>query len=72
MYVCGVTPYDATHLGHANTYVTFDMVNRVWRDAGHPLPCGMIRRVLQVNGEVAIPVSEVELRATRAGGPGGA
>ncbi len=31
----------------------------------------MIRRVLQVNGEVAIPVSEVELRATRAGGPGG-
>ncbi len=37
MYVCGVTPYDATHLGHANTYVTFDMVNRVWRDAGHPV-----------------------------------
>ncbi len=35
MYVCGVTPYDATHLGHANTYVAFDMVNRVWRDAGH-------------------------------------
>ena len=31
----------------------------------------MNRRVLQVNGEVAIPVSEVELRATRAGGPGG-
>ncbi|MEV5410657.1 cysteine--1-D-myo-inosityl 2-amino-2-deoxy-alpha-D-glucopyranoside ligase [Thermopolyspora sp. NPDC052614] len=37
MYVCGVTPYDATHLGHANTYVTFDLVNRVWRDAGHPV-----------------------------------
>jgi len=35
MYVCGVTPYDATHLGHANTYVAFDMVQRVWRDAGH-------------------------------------
>ncbi|MEV7969917.1 cysteine--1-D-myo-inosityl 2-amino-2-deoxy-alpha-D-glucopyranoside ligase [Sphaerisporangium sp. NPDC088356] len=35
MYVCGITPYDATHLGHANTYLAFDLVNRVWRDAGH-------------------------------------
>ncbi|MCC2593209.1 cysteine--1-D-myo-inosityl 2-amino-2-deoxy-alpha-D-glucopyranoside ligase [Tessaracoccus sp. OS52] len=34
MYVCGITPYDATHLGHANTYVAFDLVNRVWRDLG--------------------------------------
>ncbi|WP_040281917.1 cysteine--1-D-myo-inosityl 2-amino-2-deoxy-alpha-D-glucopyranoside ligase [Tessaracoccus massiliensis] len=34
MYVCGITPYDATHLGHANTYVTFDLINRVWRDLG--------------------------------------
>ncbi|TDB93895.1 cysteine--1-D-myo-inosityl 2-amino-2-deoxy-alpha-D-glucopyranoside ligase [Actinomadura sp. 7K534] len=35
MYVCGITPYDATHIGHANTYVAFDLVNRVWRDRGH-------------------------------------
>lgn len=35
MYVCGITPYDATHLGHAATYVAFDIVNRVWRDGGH-------------------------------------
>ena len=34
MYVCGITPYDATHLGHAATYLAFDLVNRVWRDAG--------------------------------------
>ncbi len=34
MYVCGITPYDATHIGHANTYVAFDLLNRVWRDAG--------------------------------------
>jgi L-cysteine:1D-myo-inositol 2-amino-2-deoxy-alpha-D-glucopyranoside ligase len=34
MYVCGITPYDATHMGHANTYVTFDLLNRVWRDHG--------------------------------------
>src|SRR5918995_6319766 len=34
MYVCGITPYDATHIGHANTYVAFDLVHRAWRDAG--------------------------------------
>lgn len=35
MYVCGITPYDATHLGHANTYVTFDLLYRYWTAAGH-------------------------------------
>ena len=35
MYVCGITPYDATHIGHAATYVAFDLVVRAWRDAGH-------------------------------------
>ena len=35
IYVCGITPYDATHLGHAATYNAFDLVQRVWRDAGH-------------------------------------
>ena len=37
MYVCGITPYDATHLGHAATMIAFDLVNRAWRDAGHPV-----------------------------------
>jgi L-cysteine:1D-myo-inositol 2-amino-2-deoxy-alpha-D-glucopyranoside ligase len=37
MYVCGITPYDATHLGHAATYLAFDLVQRMWRDAGHPV-----------------------------------
>ncbi len=35
MYVCGITPYDATHVGHAATYVAFDLMNRAWLDAGH-------------------------------------
>jgi len=35
MYVCGITPYDAAHLGHAATMITFDLVNRMWADAGH-------------------------------------
>ncbi|MCX2970259.1 MULTISPECIES: cysteine--1-D-myo-inosityl 2-amino-2-deoxy-alpha-D-glucopyranoside ligase [Streptomyces] len=32
IYVCGITPYDATHLGHAATYNAFDLVQRVWLD----------------------------------------
>ncbi len=34
LYVCGITPYDATHLGHAATYVAFDLLVRAWRDSG--------------------------------------
>jgi len=37
LYVCGITPYDATHIGHANTYLAFDTLQRVWRDAGLPV-----------------------------------
>ncbi|GLW56178.1 L-cysteine:1D-myo-inositol 2-amino-2-deoxy-alpha-D-glucopyranoside ligase [Kitasatospora phosalacinea] len=35
LYVCGITPYDATHLGHAATYNAFDLVQRVWKDGGY-------------------------------------
>ncbi|HWL34695.1 MAG TPA: cysteine--1-D-myo-inosityl 2-amino-2-deoxy-alpha-D-glucopyranoside ligase [Frankiaceae bacterium] len=35
MYVCGITPYDAAHLGHAFAYLTYDLVTRVLRDSGH-------------------------------------
>ena len=34
LYVCGITPYDATHLGHAATYLAFDLLQRQWRDRG--------------------------------------
>ncbi len=37
MYVCGITPYDATHLGHAATYLTFDLINRYSRLIGSSL-----------------------------------
>lgn len=37
LYVCGITPYDATHMGHAATYVAFDLLNRAWLDAGIPV-----------------------------------
>ena len=35
LYVCGITPYDATHLGHAATYLAYDLLNRQLADAGH-------------------------------------
>ncbi|HPU04133.1 MAG TPA: cysteine--1-D-myo-inosityl 2-amino-2-deoxy-alpha-D-glucopyranoside ligase, partial [Rhodoglobus sp.] len=35
IYVCGITPYDATHIGHAATYLAFDTLIRLWLDAGH-------------------------------------
>ncbi|HKY56761.1 MAG TPA: cysteine--1-D-myo-inosityl 2-amino-2-deoxy-alpha-D-glucopyranoside ligase [Aeromicrobium sp.] len=34
LYVCGITPYDATHLGHAATYLAFDLLYRQWLDRG--------------------------------------
>jgi L-cysteine:1D-myo-inositol 2-amino-2-deoxy-alpha-D-glucopyranoside ligase len=35
LYVCGITPYDATHLGHASSYLAYDTLVRLWRDAGY-------------------------------------
>jgi L-cysteine:1D-myo-inositol 2-amino-2-deoxy-alpha-D-glucopyranoside ligase len=35
MYACGITPYDATHLGHAATFLAWDLLVRAWLDAGH-------------------------------------
>ena len=35
LYACGITPYDATHMGHAATYSAWDLLVRAWRDAGH-------------------------------------
>src|ERR1700685_4788019 len=35
LYPCGIPPYDATHMGHAATYVAWDLLIRAWQDAGH-------------------------------------
>src|SRR6266436_250653 len=35
LYACGITPYDATHIGHAATYNAWDLLVRAWLDAGH-------------------------------------
>ena len=47
MYVCGITPYDATHLGHASTFLTYDVVIRRLIDRGHAVRC--VRNVTDVD-----------------------
>jgi L-cysteine:1D-myo-inositol 2-amino-2-deoxy-alpha-D-glucopyranoside ligase len=58
LYVCGITPYDATHLGHAATYLAFDTLVRVWLDAGYTV------RYAQNTTDVDDPLLE---RATATG-----
>jgi L-cysteine:1D-myo-inositol 2-amino-2-deoxy-alpha-D-glucopyranoside ligase len=50
MYTCGITPYDATHLGHAATYVTYDVLQRRLRDRGHETRC--VRNITDVDDDI--------------------
>jgi L-cysteine:1D-myo-inositol 2-amino-2-deoxy-alpha-D-glucopyranoside ligase len=47
MYTCGITPYDATHLGHAATFITYDVLQRRLIDIGHTVKC--VRNVTDVD-----------------------
>ncbi len=47
MYTCGITPYDATHLGHAATFVAYDVLQRRLIDKGHTVQC--VRNVTDVD-----------------------
>ena len=57
MYVCGITPYDATHLGHAFTYLTFDLVIRRLEDLGHEVR--MVRNVTDVDDSILSKAREL-------------
>ncbi|MEM9466515.1 MAG: cysteine--tRNA ligase [Actinomycetota bacterium] len=50
MYVCGITPYDATHLGHAATYVTYDILQRRLLDLGHEVR--YVRNITDVDDDL--------------------
>ncbi len=50
MYTCGITPYDSTHLGHATTYLTYDVLQRRLRDLGHDTRC--VRNVTDVDDSI--------------------
>ncbi|KGA03987.1 MAG: cysteine--1D-myo-inosityl 2-amino-2-deoxy-alpha-D-glucopyranoside ligase MshC [actinobacterium acAcidi] len=47
MYTCGITPYDATHLGHAFTFISYDVLQRRLIDKGHQVKC--VRNVTDVD-----------------------
>jgi L-cysteine:1D-myo-inositol 2-amino-2-deoxy-alpha-D-glucopyranoside ligase len=67
LYVCGITPYDATHLGHAFTYVAFDVLIRTLEHQGHPVR--HVRNVTDVDDDILRTARErgvdfLELAAT--------
>jgi L-cysteine:1D-myo-inositol 2-amino-2-deoxy-alpha-D-glucopyranoside ligase len=50
MYTCGITPYDSAHLGHAATYLAYDVLQRRLRDLGHTTQC--VRNVTDVDDDI--------------------
>src|SRR5215213_4192700 len=50
IYTCGITPYDATHAGHAATYLLYDVLQRRLRDLGHETRC--VRNVTDVDDDI--------------------
>jgi L-cysteine:1D-myo-inositol 2-amino-2-deoxy-alpha-D-glucopyranoside ligase len=50
MYVCGITPYDSTHLGHAATFLTYDLLIRRLEDLGHEVR--MVRNITDVDDSI--------------------
>ncbi len=57
MYTCGITPYDATHIGHAAVYVTYDVLQRRLRDRGHDTRC--VRNITDVDDSILAKASEL-------------
>ena len=57
MYTCGITPYDATHLGHAAAYVGYDVLQRRLRDRGHQTRC--VRNVTDVDDSILQKAREI-------------
>ena len=58
IYVCGITPYDATHLGHAFTYLTYDVLTRRLEDLGHQVQ--MVRNVTDVDDSILAKAKEID------------
>jgi L-cysteine:1D-myo-inositol 2-amino-2-deoxy-alpha-D-glucopyranoside ligase len=50
MYTCGITPYDSTHLGHAATFLAYDVLRRRLHDLGHETRC--VRNITDVDDSI--------------------
>ena len=57
LYSCGITPYDSAHLGHAEVYLTFDILQRRLRDLGHETRC--VRNVTDVDDDILRKAREI-------------
>ena len=57
MYVCGITPYDATHLGHAATYLAYDLLIRRLEDRGHAVT--LVRNYTDVDDSILLKAAEL-------------
>ncbi len=57
IYTCGITPYDSAHLGHAATYLAYDVVQRRLRDLGHATEC--VRNVTDVDDDILRKAKEL-------------
>ena len=59
LYTCGITPYDATHVGHAAVYLTYDVLQRRLRDMGHETRC--VRNVTDVDDDLLRKARELDV-----------
>ncbi|HUS61030.1 MAG TPA: cysteine--tRNA ligase [Acidimicrobiales bacterium] len=59
MYTCGITPYDSAHIGHAATYLAFDVLQRRLRDLGHETQC--VRNVTDVDDDILRKARELDV-----------
>jgi L-cysteine:1D-myo-inositol 2-amino-2-deoxy-alpha-D-glucopyranoside ligase len=59
MYTCGITPYDATHLGHAAVYLSYDVLQRRLRDLGHDTRC--VRNITDVDDDLLRKARELDV-----------
>jgi L-cysteine:1D-myo-inositol 2-amino-2-deoxy-alpha-D-glucopyranoside ligase len=57
MYTCGITPYDSAHVGHAATYLAYDILQRRLRDLGHDTQC--VRNVTDVDDDILRKAREI-------------
>ncbi len=59
LYTCGITPYDATHIGHAATFLAYDVLQRRLRDLGHSTQC--VRNVTDVDDDLLRKSRELDV-----------
>lgn len=58
IYVCGITPYDTTHLGHAFTYTTFDVLIRFLEYKNYPVK--YVQNVTDIDDDILRKAKEVD------------